>query len=154
LHRGARRQTVVNQNHGAPADIYRSTAAAILPLPTLQFALFPLGHGIDYLIRNVERSDDLLVQDSHTAGSNSSHGQFLLLRQSKLAYEEDIQGDIQSPGHLKSDRNATSRQGQHNYIAAIGILLKLLGEEAARFGSISKREDDVAHRSLPTVDMR
>src|SRR6266403_5806700 len=32
-HRGARRQTVVNQNHGAPTHIYRSATAAILPFP-------------------------------------------------------------------------------------------------------------------------
>src|SRR6267142_3821962 len=137
-HRGTRRQTVVNQNHGAPAHIYRRTVVTILSFPTLQFALFFLGHGIDYLIGNVQSSDDLLVHDSHTAGGNRSHGQLLLLRQSKLAHEEDIQGSIKSPGHLKCHRNATSRQGEHNYIAAIGVLLELFGQQAARFGSISK----------------
>jgi hypothetical protein len=61
-----------------------------------------------------------------------------LLRQSKLAHEEDIQGSVKSLGHLKCHRNATSRQGEHNYIAAIGVLLRLFGQQAARFGSISK----------------
>ena len=58
--------------------------------------------------------------------------------ESKLADEEDIQGDVKGLGHLKPYRDATSRQGEHNYIIAIGILAKFLGEQAARFGSISK----------------
>src|SRR6266850_6959200 len=89
-HRGTRSQTVVNQNRSAPTHIYGRTAATILPFSTLQLALFFLGHLIDDLIGNVQRSDHFLIQDTHAAGGDSPHGQLLIPRQSKLAHEENI----------------------------------------------------------------
>jgi hypothetical protein len=61
-HGRASRQAVVHQKHGAPPDISGWTTVAILAFPSLEFAFFFGGYGVDHVLRNLEGLHDVLIQ--------------------------------------------------------------------------------------------
>lgn len=55
---------------------------------------------VDHIFRNVEASDDLIVEDAHAAGRNSAHCQFFVAGDTELANDKDIERHAESAGYF------------------------------------------------------
>ncbi|MNE79810.1 hypothetical protein D3C80_1763310 [compost metagenome] len=54
------------------------------------------------------------IDHPHATAGDSAHGQLPMRRNTQLAYEHQVQGQLQRRGNLVVHGDATARQGQHN----------------------------------------
>jgi hypothetical protein len=137
-HRSAGRQTVIDQDHSTTTHIERRTTAAVSTLAPRQLLAFLCSDSVDYVVRNAQILDDLIVQDPQAAGRNRTHGQLFVPGDAKLADDKDVQRRVKRLGHFKRDRHAAARQRQYDHIRAIGVSGELCGQQPPRFAAITE----------------
>ena len=119
--------------------IERRTTAAVSTLVPPQLLAFLCRDSVDYVVRNAQIPDDLIVQDPQAAGRNGAHGQFFVPGDAKLADDKDVQRRVEGLGHFKRDRHAPARQRQYDHIRAIGVSGELCGQQPPRLPAITER---------------
>ena len=124
IHACAGRQPIVYQDYGFSFDLGVRPVVAIGLFAAFKLSLFPAGCLFDSFGGDPQAADHLGVQDPHPAGGDGSHGQLFLARDAQLSHQEDVQRSIDRPGDLVGNGHAASRQGQHQGIIAVGILLQ------------------------------
>jgi hypothetical protein len=74
--------------------------------------------------------EHLGIQDSNPAGSNRSHGEFLVPRNSELSDDKHIKSQGQCLRDLKSHRNSAPRQTENGDIRLMGVAGQTTGKNA------------------------
>ena len=87
-------------------------------LPVQFFAAFQLDslsrrNLIDKIARELQFTDQRLIQNADAPACNRSDGQLFLTGQPKLSNQEDIQFRSQGSGDLEGNRHTTARKGQN-----------------------------------------
>jgi hypothetical protein len=138
---------VVDQNYGAPMKRRGGTAVAVSHFPALDFEPFPRSHRVDGFLGNGISGDHAgLNFDDATAGDRT-HGQFLLAGNAEFPHHKNIEGQMESARDLKSDRNAATRQGEHEGVVRAELLFDFvadhLGQRPAGLPPVLKDDDHV-----------
>src|SRR5205814_8667030 len=103
--------------------------------------LLPHRDGIDHVIRDAQRADDLLVEHAHAAGRHGAHRELLVAGDAQLAHEEYVERRTERTGDFIRDGHAAAREGEHQDLRTMGVGFDLLGEEPARFVAIAKTSE-------------
>ena len=109
LHGGSRRETVIDENYGAPFYDKRRAAVAVSDFATLHLEPFSGYDGIDPLLANPVGAHHVALHDDDTAAGDGAHGQLLLARHTEFSDYENIEGQTQLASHFEGDGNATAR---------------------------------------------
>src|SRR5262245_8606365 len=116
--------------------------AAVFTLAPFQFPLLVINDQCDDVVRYVEVRQDLLIQYQHTATGDSTHGEFLVPRDAQFPHHKDIEWGVQLACNFVGNRNAATRQAQHNYICSIGETIEFCRQEPARVSSVLENLDE------------
>ena len=121
MHGGSGRQTVVNQNHSAIADVEEWPAAAIKTLAACEFLSLADRNSIDQMVWNAKTIHQLIVEHAHAACRDGAHRQLLGAGNAQLAHDKDIQGCAERAGYFIRDGHTATRQRQYDHIRPIGV---------------------------------
>jgi hypothetical protein len=77
-HRGTCCQAIIDEYGRASAHVHGTTVPSVFAFTPFEFARFFLSYGIDLLLRDSERLDNLAVEDTDSAGGDCTHGQFFM----------------------------------------------------------------------------
>jgi hypothetical protein len=124
-HGRARGQAIVDQDHGPAAHFESRGVVAVQPLAPVQFTSLLLGNSVDDAFRDAERSHHVVIHEANAAAGDGAHCQFLVPRYAEFAHHEDIQWSMQRTRHLERNRDAATRQRQHQHVLAAGECLQL-----------------------------
>jgi hypothetical protein len=90
MHRGTRRQAVVDQNNVPASNLRARPIASEGSFAARKLADFLGGHGFYHGLRNPESFHYVGLQYSHIPAGDCAHCQFFLPRNTKLANEENV----------------------------------------------------------------
>ncbi len=135
-HRRARRQAVVDHDHGLARDFGRPPAIAIRLLAAAQLFLLAFGDRLEVFGGDVQSPDGVVVGHHDAAGRNGTHGVLGLVRGRELADHEHVERSRQRGGHLITDRHPTTGQRQHDDIVAAPVMLELLCKHPPRLAAV------------------
>jgi hypothetical protein len=102
-----------------------------------------------------------VVEHADTALAHGPHAQLRLPRQANLAHDQDVHGYAELPGDLGTDRDATTRQGEHHRVVAFQGA-QCLGQSATGVAAVTKTDrappgevdPAVSAATGPSVDCR
>src|SRR5205814_2799581 len=77
-HRGAGRETVVDEDDRLVSDLREGTIAAILALAPLELGLFDGSDTLDLFFADARDANEILVEHAHAAARDGTHGQLFL----------------------------------------------------------------------------
>ena len=112
-HGRAGRESVVDQDHRAVAQVDRGAAVAIELLASHELPAFDGRGALDVIVSEFQLGDDRVVEHTDTAARDRAEGQLLMARNTELAHEKQIERRREAAGELEADRHAASRQREH-----------------------------------------
>ena len=130
-HGRPRGQPVVDEDDRAAGDVGRRAVTAVRLLAALQLAPLLGVDRLDPLGRQIQRLDQLGVENADTTGGDRAERVLLVSRHAELAHEKHVQGRVQRPRDLVADGHATARQGEHDDIVAARVVAQPLREQPA-----------------------
>ncbi len=71
---------------------------------------------------------DILIQNTHAAGSDGASSQFLEAGNTKLAHDKNVEWRPQSRCNFVGNGHTATGQPEHNHVVPICIFLELLRE--------------------------
>jgi hypothetical protein len=136
LHRRARREAVVDEDHGAAGERGARSSATIERVTAIEFEPLASGHLVDRGPRDAEVGHDLAADDHDAAFGDRAHGQFGMARHAELADETDVERRRETRRHFGRDGHAAARQRQHDDIGSTGVLGQEAGQAASGIRSV------------------
>jgi hypothetical protein len=138
LHRCARCQAVVDQDHGAALDRRRAPAGAVARVVPIDLEPLACGHLRDGCAREAQAPHEVVVQHLGAVFGDRAEGQLLVPGHAELAHEEDVERRVERARHLSGDGHAAAGQGEHQRIAASRVLAQRVRQHPARVGAVGK----------------
>jgi hypothetical protein len=133
------RDSVVHDERSTSGQVYRVSTTSKSRDPRLQCADLIRFDGVHLGLRYAAQSNYFGIEYSYSALTDRAHRHFRVVGQAQLAHDEDIQRQIQRLGNLGRNRNASTRQTEHNTVGTseaverlpkpptgIGAVLKLI----------------------------
>jgi hypothetical protein len=147
---------VVDENHRVTRDVHRGTPTAVGALAAVKFLGFAIDGGLQLLFADAEIAHQAVVDHHATAGGDRTHREFLPLRHTELAHEEDVKGRLQGRRDLPPDGHAATRQAEHQQVVLSAIGRQLVSQDLAGFSAVPERAPRIsagepapsAHRDL------
>jgi len=138
-HACSRRQTVIDQNHDAPAYIKRRPISAVIMLTALQLLGLLRGDLGHHGRRIGQDAQHVFVQDADTSRSDGAHRELPVSWHPEFSNNKNIERQAQANRDFVGNRNTAARQRQHDGVRMPLVGAEFIGQQPARFRSITKR---------------
>jgi hypothetical protein len=109
-------QPVVDEDYDTICQLDRFVAVAIGTFPSLELSLFLSRHLFNHNLRNPVPRQDVIVQNTNTAGCDGTHRQLGMPGKAQLPYQEHIKGCIERVSDFECDRYTTAGQREHHEV--------------------------------------
>src|SRR5438270_5784878 len=119
-HGCARGQAVIDQNHRSAAYLRGRLSTAIAELAPLQFFALNFRDGVEDQFSIRQRTNDVVVYDSHPARGNRPHGQFLVTGYTQFSDNKNIQRNPNAASDLKGHWHTAAWKSENDDIVATG----------------------------------
>ena len=130
VHRGTRREAVVDQDHRPLGDGRPWPAPAVDRLASRQFPPLPFDHRVQRRGRDALRAHQRIVEH-HVLAADRPQRQFLVSGQPELAHHRDVQLGVQTRGYLSRDGHAAPGQADHQEIRLGSVVEEAVEDRAA-----------------------
>jgi len=141
-HRGThacpRRQPIVDQNDGTVAKLRRGSIATIKTLAAAEFPSLLGADRVDDFFGNSQALHNLLIQDAHATGRDSTHGELDLPWDAQFADQKNVEWRVQGQGYFITHRHAAAGQREYQDVWIAGIGREFPGQFPARVLAIMK----------------
>ena len=138
---GAGGQSVIHENHVAVAYRGRRTRAAEECEAALRLRNFARGDLLDVLLAHVQRVHELVIDHSSAIRGNSTNGELLPARRTKLASNEHVQLRAQQQRDRRGHRNPAARDREHGNRFGAQLrdrIEQLAGKKVSRLRTIAE----------------
>src|SRR5439155_15142446 len=93
---------------------------------------------LDPLGRDVQRLDQLLVENARAARRDRPERDLLVTGNAELAHEEDIQRRLELASDLEGNRHAPARKAQHYDVVPTAVSAQALRQEPPGLDPVAK----------------
>ena len=144
-HRRARRNPVIDEDHGLLLQSERRPSGPIGELAARELGSFPRDNRVEITRVESEPRDGFIVVDDDVAGSDGPDREFRIERRTELAYEKHVERRRERASDFEGNGDAATRQAEHEQLAARPLASKPLPELPA--GLLA-----VAENSAPSLE--
>jgi hypothetical protein len=102
-HAGTRGDAVVDEDHCVARDVDRSTPTAVGALPPMKLLGLAVDRGLQLLVADAETAHQVVVDHHAATRSDGAHREFLPLRHTELAHQENVQRRVQERCDFPAD---------------------------------------------------
>jgi hypothetical protein len=105
----------------------------------MEFLGFAVDRGLQLFVADAEIAHQAVVDHHPAAGGDCAHGEFLPVRHTELAHQENVQRCPQERRDLPPDGYAATRKTEHQQVVLAAIGRQLLSQDFAGFSAVPER---------------